>query len=484
MNSKNCMQASCIVQHARVTVHRCAARCFLEPDRPVSDFINSGPGDAELLRGNVPQPEDWLRAWRFCRTPTSFHAAEAVQQTEAFIRGQGSSASSFHRKAVPKLIEVMAEVVRAKIRQVLRSAWSITISVDDRKEYRIVRFRCDHSGPGGSSGPAEPGSASGILAVLCQGGTARETSIEDFDEDYSQRMCDSILRAIDMMCTPHGGALDTELRDHIRTCIRHYVSDAGSSAKRCGHMLSQVLPNLAWCSRDPAHAVRIAVRDPLHAVKRFKEQWESLFNGQHALVPDIMNSEVWRAKLVACQRRVLLQHGSQGGGLDKVLRHLSFAKQRFDSYAEPLRKVCCLIRAIVMLLCHIATDARLAKPMRDRAVTTLQSLGPKELVQAGLTADYAAETLEFVRLFDCGNHDPAKTPGEVRRFIRRMRLLFCEGHILTAAPGRDGDDCAPKTVTQIVLEQRQDPEPIVYGDKLFVLWTSANFKDVPWPQFR
>ena len=474
VNSRKCMQASCIKQHAGCTVHKVATQAFLEPDRPVSEHLQDHPDDDALLRGNVPQPADWLRAWRTCRTLTSFCSAEAIQRTEAYIRGAstGSTGTSVTRKQLPQLVEVMAEVVRARIREFLRASWSISISIDDRKDYRIIRFRCDAS---------RSGSKEGILAVFRQGGTASTAEIEDFDDDYSQKMCDSVLLAIDQISTPRKSAMDVALRDHIRGSIRHYVSDAGPGSKRCGHMLAHQLPNLIWCSRDPAHAVRIAARDPLHAVQRFNDQWESLFNGRHALVPDVMNSDVWRAKLVACQRRVVLTKGSQGpSGLETVLRHMSFAKQRFDSYAEPLRKVCCMLRAITMLLCHVAADARSTKEMRERAEAALRSFGPQELVSAGLTADYAAETLEFVRIFDCDDHDPAETPGQVRRFIRRMELLFCEGHILTMPPADAVPDgpTVPKTITAIVLEQCQDPEPIVYGDKVLVLWSRASCRQV------
>ena len=63
-----------------------------------------------------------------------------------------------------------------------------------------------------------------------------------------------------------------------------------------------------------------------------------------------------------------------------------------------------------------------------------------------------------------------------------MELLFCEGHILTmppadAAPESDGPT-VPKTMTAIVLEQCQDPEPIVYGDKVLVLWSRASCRQV------
>ena len=47
-----------------------------------------------------------------------------------------------------------------------------------------------------------------------------------------------------------------------------------------------------------------------------------------AFVPSVMNSPAWQAELLAAQQHVLESAGSQGGGLRKILRHLSYAKQR------------------------------------------------------------------------------------------------------------------------------------------------------------
>ena len=64
-------------------------------------------------------------------------------------------------------------------------------------------------------------------------------------------------------------------------------------------------------------------------------------------------------------------------------------------------------------------------------------------------------------------------------FVRRMRLLFTEGHILTEPEATGEDNGKPvMTVTQIVLEQLKNPEPIVYGDKLLVLWSPAVVSEV------
>ena len=82
------MQYSCLLQHMASTVHRTAVQSFLAPDKPVSACLPYNLEQQALWKGNVPQPDDWLRAWRACRTPSSFLAALAFFQTEDYAAGR------------------------------------------------------------------------------------------------------------------------------------------------------------------------------------------------------------------------------------------------------------------------------------------------------------------------------------------------------------------------------------------------------------
>ena len=63
----------------------------------------------------------------------------------------------------------------------------------------------------------------------------------------------------------------------------------------------ELFPNLLLCIRDSAHAIRLAAQ-ALHTDEVFGEVWQELFNGRHALVPDLMNSKKWHDLLVAVQK--------------------------------------------------------------------------------------------------------------------------------------------------------------------------------------
>ena len=71
-------------------------------------------------------------------------------------------------------------------------------------------------------------------------------------------------------------------------------------------------PYLRLVLRDPAHAIRIACRDPLAREDRFGEQWSRITGGKNSVLATIQNSEALRAKLEACQRRVLKVDQHQG----------------------------------------------------------------------------------------------------------------------------------------------------------------------------
>jgi hypothetical protein len=327
------------------------------------------------------------------------------------------------------------------------------------------RFRCNH----GTS------FRDGIFGVIRRAGDAAEPAIEDFESDYSEREANTIWQVIREFATNLAGVEDTCLVEHIKAHIAVYVSDGAASALKVGRLLKHMhLPALLMCLRDPAHAVRIACKDPLHAEDRFGRHWRDIFDSRHALVPDIQNSDAWRAKLEACQRQVL-REGPQGGSLNltKVLRHLSFAKQRFESFAEPARKLCLMLQAVAMLLASVAGDCRKDTATRARASELLEGMTPEAIVVAGLTADYSSECLDFIRRFDA-DYDPALVLRYKNDFIARMRTLFFEGWAVV----KSDTPVIGVTAVEAAMEQVADCPVFYYGHKRHVLWSSGAASQV------
>ncbi|CAE8652909.1 unnamed protein product, partial [Polarella glacialis] len=435
VRSLKCMQACCLRQHSRSTVHRVAEKYFFAPEIPVSSALPYQLGDQDLLKGNVPQPADWLRAWQACQTSTSFAGAEKHYRTEAFIDGRPTHVK---RKALTRMISAMQEAVRCCRRERLRAAQSLSVNMDDRQDYRLLEYSVDIPSSISETDSLEQSDLASLPASSAEGVLGIRHLRGDLpyhDADKSANMAASVVKMIEEACADWNGKVDAGLLQHVTNIFRHYSSDQGSSAAKCGHLLPEKFPNHVWSSYDPAHQLRTASRDPLHAVPEFDAQWQRLFGGRHALVPDIKNSDLWRSKLIACEQYVLERREQHGGNVKAILKHLSFAKQRFDSIADPMMKYCVLIVSIAMLLAMQAADPRNDKHLRERAEETLQHM---------------------------------------------MQTLFVDGHILGLVPRQlsDGDGVTPRTMSEIVINQLDEAVPIYYGNRVFFLSTKAMPKEV------
>ena len=420
------------------------------------------PSDVELFRGGVPQIADWLRAWRACRTPTSWHTAEEQSTTENFINSHRQMAI-VRRKSVKAMVSIMADRVRSRKRRWISEATSITIGLDDRKDYRAMCFKCDARYVDGDD--AHLGARFGSLGVLRRGGKPTEKTLEDINDDYSLAMAVSVITAIQRLSTSAlTGVPDQDFVSMFCSKVRMGVADGGSSAQKAlrflaaGRVRGGSMSGMLLILRDPAHMVRCTTKDAVLAEPTFKAWWDDVFGERHALVPDIQNSGEWLEKLQVCQRLVLGSKGVMGGGMTVAQKAMSFAKQRFDSCASPQRQYCCMLVPIAMMLAFVASDTRLEKQTRDRACRRLVAM-PDHVLTAGLSAAYSHETLVFVRLFDVLDHDPALTWEQKQDFAARMRFLFKEGGIFL-----DPGDGRGKTCVQIAMEQAKDAEPIYYRD--------------------
>ena len=178
------------------------------------------------------------------------------------------------------------------------------------------------------------------------------------------------------------------LKEHIRKCTRVFAADGGSKERRALLLAAeQLFPNIALLLRDAAHALRIAIKNPLHFDDLFGEVWTHLFDKRHALVPDVMNSGKWMDLLQKIQRTVL-QIPCESQPLSVVLKHLSFAKQRFDSGADPMAKVAFMLLPLATMLAFIGSDERSKLCDRERVKNMLKKLDSKFALAVGVCADW------------------------------------------------------------------------------------------------
>ncbi len=116
---------------------------FVTPDAPVRQALHDVAAladDEALLKGSVPQPADWLRAWWYLRQGSSFREGSKLRATEQYINS-ASATPCPSRTALQSLQEVLSEQAREEKRVCLKQAVAITLSFDSRAPFKALRFR-------------------------------------------------------------------------------------------------------------------------------------------------------------------------------------------------------------------------------------------------------------------------------------------------------------------------------------------------------
>ena len=110
-------------------------------------------------------------------------------------------------------------------------------------------------------------------------------------------------------------------------------------------------------------------------------------------MPDVMHSNKWQDLLQNIQREVF-RIPCESRPLAVVLKHLSFAKIRFDSSADPCAKVAFMLLPLAVMLAFIGSDERSKTEVRVRA-KLLKRLDSKFALGIGVSADWGLVTQAF-----------------------------------------------------------------------------------------
>jgi len=184
--------------------------------------------------------------------------------------------------------------------------------------------------------------------------------------------------------------------------------------------------------RDSCHALRIAMKDPLHHDKLFGNIWEMLFNKKKACVVNFQHSDKLKALLVAAQTEGAHPVTGLPGDtqpLAVALKCFSFAKQRFDSTVDPGAKLALMLLPVASVLAFTASDNRLKADMKQTARETLEFMTSKNVAGLGLSADWGILWESYLRLFDKGDHDIAGSSEEIAGLIKSIERLFVAGAV-------------------------------------------------------
>ena len=226
--------------------------------------------------------------------------------------------------------------------------------------------------------------------------------------------------------------LDEEAHQSYRKKVRVLASDGGAAERRALFYsgAGDYFPNAGMAIKDMTHTIRIATAKPLQLVGVYEEVYQEILNKKHALIPDISNSNKWQNILQGVQREVLRSPSLKlPGCLEVVLSHLRFAKQRMDSTADPLAKVCLMLMPIALLLASISSDERVTPEQRARASRILSMMQPKFLHAMGVSADWGIISIGLLRLFDAGDHDISNSADEFDDFEEVVKCVFVDGGV-------------------------------------------------------
>lgn len=298
-------------------------------------------------------------------------------------------------------------------------------------------------------------SHSGVLGIInCK------NSASEFEEDHGLIGVRHLGKCLEKCCTPLGRkrgcrgvqplACDYDLKAHVMKTVFSVAADGGAKERRAVFLaVRDIFTNVFIVSRDPAHAIRIAI-SALHSDDVFGKVWHDLFDSRHALVPDLMNSDKWHNLLVAIQEdhlRVVARSGWPQA-VAEIIRNIAFAKQRFDSTVGPVGKIALMFLLVATLLAYIASDWRHDREQRGRARGSLNQFDTKFCAAIGASAEWGIICNCFLRLFDLANHDIAKIRAQIDCMIETLGAVFVNGSVFQRLfqPASGGSTSVPSSV--------------------------------------
>ena len=170
----------------------------------------------------MPQLQDWVRVWRWAREGDSWASAERHSETDNWC-DKLKCQHVVKRRAIRNMALVMREVIRAKKREQVKASTCISLSFDDRKAYKLIKFNCDvplchHGAPW----------VSGVIGCV---DTLHGDSMESLDMDYAEQTCAKIMDLIEKFATPFGQeSRDEAVYNKFRAATRSIWARARSAA--------------------------------------------------------------------------------------------------------------------------------------------------------------------------------------------------------------------------------------------------------------
>ena len=286
-----------------------------------------------------------------------------------------------HAKSVKKIALVMEEALREETRSILMRASSWSMSFDDKAEWRLCNFDASLVEADPTTGKTRATRKQGVLGVQNLFPEERQQWSE-CDKDYATKVADGCQRVLREVCG------EDRIFEMVSKSLTGLMADGAPAMQRGLRYLQSVFPNVCLIGRDTAHIIRKTACEAWVRELNFEDLWKDLWSSKESLIPSIQNSEVLKTELAACQRVVVKVDGAQSCGLGRILKHFSFAKQRYESHAGPQHVYCLLMTSVILLLARQIADHTVQPTRRACCRALLQKFTPHHAGLAGLSADW------------------------------------------------------------------------------------------------
>lgn len=130
-----------------------------------------------------------------------------------------------------------------------------------------------------------------------------------------------------------------------------------------------------------------------------------------------------------------------------------------------------MLAPIMIMLGVKAADPRSTPAEKQRSLKLLRQITPEFVLTAGLSTDFNAEVLRFLRLFDHEDPDPAQMRWATQLFTQRLKALFTEAGVLREIEGQPAEY---QTATVQVVRLAMEMPPVYVDAFCFNPWPDSS----------
>ena len=316
----------------------------------------------------------------------------------------GDSANKCGKEKLGNLQFCLGEAARARTREALRDAVTLSVMQDGRHGDLLMRY---------CAVDAALSVRRGVLGCV-------NIEYAETITNIVQAMHEAVRQAC---CVGYGGPNPEDDRDLQRSVcqkVTMFVADAAANEQGAGRVCKMIFPNVISCQKDRAHACMRVLKRPWDAIGSMSGVLEAYVFGSDSIIQKIHHSKVLQDVFSGFAQQL-------DAGWQKRIRHLKAAKHRFASCTQPLQRMVVYLDAIISTLVWVSTQRDGAD--KAAALDFLEAMNEQDLVLMAMMSDLADETSQLLRMVDTESYDLSEFPAEVETLVSKMHHLVNKGNI-------------------------------------------------------